>query len=105
MRPVRTHRTALGSHRRALPWNGYLFGAAVSGNTLGGSIAVTTVRPGTPAWLTGGTLGPEASVFALLPVSSVTAGALVLRRRTPGRPRRRPAPTADPSHLATSRVG
>lgn len=67
-----------------LAWNfaqGYLFGAAVSGNNLGGSIAVSTARPGATAWLTGGTLGPEASAFALLVVSSVTVGALLLARK------------------------
>ena len=66
-----------------LAWNfaqGYLFGAAVSGGDLGGSIAVSTARPGAAAWLTGGTFGPEASVFALLLVGSVTVGALSLAR-------------------------
>ena len=66
-------------------WNlaqGYLFGAAVSGSDLGGSIAVSTARPGTPGWLTGGTFGPEASVFALVLVGSVTVVALVLARKT-----------------------
>jgi hypothetical protein len=68
-----------------LAWNfaqGYLFGAAVSGNRLGGSIAVSTARPGAEAWLTGGTFGPEASVFALVLVSTVTMGALWLARKT-----------------------
>ena len=68
-----------------LAWNfaqGYLFGATVSGNDLGGSIALSTARPGTQAWLTGGTFGPEASVFALLLVSSMTVGALRLARKT-----------------------
>ena len=68
-----------------LAWNfaqGYLFGAAVSGNSLGGSIAVSTARPGAPAWLTGGTFGPEASLFALFLVSAVTIGALALARKT-----------------------
>ncbi len=48
-----------------LAWNlaqGYLFGATVSGGTLGGSVLLSTARPGAPAWLTGGTFGPEASV-------------------------------------------
>ena len=68
-----------------LSWNfaqGYLFGATVSGNDLGGSIAVSTARPGTEAWLTGGIFGPEASVLALLLVSLVTVGALSLARKT-----------------------
>jgi membrane protease YdiL (CAAX protease family) len=67
-----------------LAWNfaqGYLFGATVSGNDLGGSIAVSTARADTEAWLTGGAFGPEASVFALLLVSAVTVGALSLARK------------------------
>ena len=67
-----------------LAWNfaqGYLFGAAVSGGDLGGSIAVSTARPGAAAWLTGGTFGPEASVFALILVTAVTVGALWLARK------------------------
>jgi hypothetical protein len=62
-----------------LTWNfsqGYLFGATVSGDSLGSSVAVSTARPGAPAWLTGGEFGPEASLFALLLVSAVTAAAL-----------------------------
>jgi membrane protease YdiL (CAAX protease family) len=62
-----------------LAWNlaqGYLFGAAVSGGDLGGSILVSTGRPGAEAWLTGGSFGPEASVFALALVSAVTVVAL-----------------------------
>ena len=68
-----------------LAWNlaqGYLFGAAVSGTDLGGSILLSTARPGAPAWLTGGTFGPEASVPALILVSTVTVGALALARKT-----------------------
>ena len=68
-----------------LAWNfaqGYLFGAAVSGGDLGGSIAVSTARPGGAAWLTGGTFGPEASVFALILVTAVTLGTLWLARKT-----------------------
>jgi hypothetical protein len=67
-----------------LAWNfaqGYLFGAAVSGGTLGGSIAVSTARPGAQAWLTGGAFGPEASAFALVVVSSVALGALLVGHR------------------------
>ncbi len=65
-------------------WNltqGYLFGAAVSGGDLGGSIAVSTARAGAPTWLTGGAFGPEASVVALALLTSVTVGALVLVSR------------------------
>jgi membrane protease YdiL (CAAX protease family) len=82
-----------------LAWNfvqGYLFGAAVSGNDLGGSIAVSTASPDAEAWLTGGAFGPEASVFALLLVSSMTVIALLLARRTGRFPVR--------SHLTPSRV-
>ena len=72
----------LGVH---LAWNftqGYLFGAVVSGNSLGGSVFLSTARPGAAGFLTGGAFGPEASVFALALVSSVTVGALKLARRT-----------------------
>jgi hypothetical protein len=71
-----------------LAWNlaqGYLFGATVSGSTLGGSIAVSTADPGAPVWLTGGTFGPEASVLALALVTLVASGALQMAR-TSGRP-------------------
>jgi membrane protease YdiL (CAAX protease family) len=67
-----------------LAWNfaqGYLYGATVSGDRLGGSVAVSTARPGAQTWLTGGTFGPEASVFALVIVSVVTAAALVIASR------------------------
>ena len=68
-----------------LAWNlaqGYLFGATVSGGTLGGSVLLSTARPGAPAWLTGGTFGPEASVLALLLVATVTVTTLALARKT-----------------------
>jgi membrane protease YdiL (CAAX protease family) len=77
-----------------LAWNfaqGYLFGATVSGGDLGSSLVVSTARPGAPAWLTGGTFGPEASVFALVLVTSVAGGALILARAT-GRIARRDLP-------------
>ena len=67
-----------------LSWNfaqGYLFGATVSGNDLGGSIAISSPSPGAATWLTGGTFGPEASLFALLLVSTITMAALSLARR------------------------
>jgi membrane protease YdiL (CAAX protease family) len=72
----------LGLH---FAWNlaqGYLFGAEVSGDTLGGSILLSTARPGAPAWLTGGAFGPEASVLALILITTVTATALGLARKT-----------------------
>lgn len=62
-----------------LAWNfaqGYLFGADVSGGDLGGSLAVSTPEVGAAAWLTGDAFGPEASLFALLLVTSVTVAAL-----------------------------
>jgi membrane protease YdiL (CAAX protease family) len=63
-----------------LAWNlaqGYLFGAAVSGGDLGGSLAISTARAGAPVWLTGGAFGPEASVVALVLVAAVTVVALL----------------------------
>jgi membrane protease YdiL (CAAX protease family) len=67
-------------------WNlaqGYLFGAAVSGGDLGGSVTVSTARAGAPTWLTGGAFGPEASIVALILVTGVTLVALALiRHRT-----------------------
>ncbi len=65
-------------------WNlaqGYLFGAAVSGGDLGGSVAVSTARAGAPTWLTGGAFGPEGSVLALVLVAGVGLVALGLIRR------------------------
>ncbi len=79
-------------------WNlaqGYLFGAAVSGGDLGGSIALSTARAGAPTWLTGGTFGPEASVLALTLITAVTVAALV-RVGRPGRRRRVRPPTTPP---------
>jgi membrane protease YdiL (CAAX protease family) len=79
-----------------LAWNlaqGYLFGAAVSGTDLGGSVLLSTARPGAEAWLTGGTFGPEASVLALVLVSAVTAGAFWLAQRADRF--RRPAATSE----------
>jgi membrane protease YdiL (CAAX protease family) len=68
-----------------LAWNfaqGYLFGATVSGTTLGGSVAISTARPGAPTWITGGTFGPEASVFAFILVGGVALAALLIARKT-----------------------
>ncbi|WP_404380457.1 CPBP family intramembrane metalloprotease [Knoellia locipacati] len=65
-------------------WNftqGYLFGAAVSGGDLGGSVAVSTVRAGAPTWLTGGAFGPEASAVALALITAVTVMAWMQVRR------------------------
>jgi membrane protease YdiL (CAAX protease family) len=71
-----------------LAWNlaqGYLFGATVSGNNLGGSILLSTARPGAPASLTGGSFGPEGSAFALLLVTSVTVVVALSIARKSGR--------------------
>lgn len=79
-----------------LAWNlaqGYLFGAAVSGNALGGSILLSTAHQGEPPWLTGGAFGPEASVVALILVSTVTVGALLMARGSGSFAARRPSAT------------
>ena len=58
--------TSIGVHAA---WNftqGYLFGAAVSGGSIGPAFANSTARVGAPTWLTGGAFGPEASLPALL---------------------------------------
>lgn len=50
-------------------WNftqGYLFGAAVSGNDYGPALAKSVALQDVPAWLTGGAFGPEASLPGLL---------------------------------------
>lgn len=73
---------SIGLH---LAWNfaqGSLFGAAVSGGDLGSSVARSTARDTTRAWLTGGTFGPEASILALFLISLVTIGALVAAHLT-----------------------
>ena len=88
-----------------LAWNlaqGYLFGAIVSGNNLGGSLLLSTARPEAPPWLTGGTFGPEASVLALILVSTVTVGALGLPRKprrfaTRPKPPKQQTPSAAPA--------
>jgi hypothetical protein len=86
-----------------LAWNlaqGYLFGATVSGRNLGGSILLSTARPDAPLWLTGGTFGPEASVLALILLTTVTAAALGLARKT-GRFAARPQPAAAPTPVSS----
>lgn len=62
-------------------WNfsqGYVFGAAVSGESLGASLAESHPRDGFAQWLTGGPFGPEASLAALLVCSAVGALTMVL---------------------------
>lgn len=61
-------------------WNfaqGYLFGAVVSGEVLGPSLAVSQAKRGSAEWLTGGPFGPEASLPALLVCSGVGAVTLL----------------------------
>lgn len=62
-------------------WNftqGYVFGAAVSGTSLGPALARSVAHPDTPFWLSGGEFGPEASLPALLICTAV--GLAVLHR-------------------------
>jgi membrane protease YdiL (CAAX protease family) len=62
---------SIGVH---VAWNfaqGYLFGAVVSGEPLGPSLAVSRARSGSAEWLTGGPFGPEASLPALIVCSAV----------------------------------
>lgn len=68
---------SIGVH---IAWNfaqGYLFGAVVSGESLGPSLAVSQAKSGFAEWLTGGSFGPEASLPALFVCSAV--GAVTLR--------------------------
>lgn len=61
---------SIGVH---IAWNfaqGYLFGAVVSGESLGPSLAVSQAKSGYPEWLTGGPFGPEASLPALIVCSA-----------------------------------
>lgn len=72
---------SIGVH---VAWNftqGYVFGAAVSGETLGTSMASSIARKDLPNWLTGGPFGPEASLPALLVCSAVGAVTLWLAFR------------------------
>lgn len=72
-------------------WNftqGYVFGAAVSGGSLGASFATSTAMSGKPDWLTGGSFGPEGSLAALAVCGTVGLATMVLswkadRFRTP----------------------
>lgn len=68
---------SIGVH---IAWNfaqGYLFGAVVSGEALGPSLAVSQAKSGFPEWLTGGPFGPEASLPALVVCSGVGAVTLL----------------------------
>jgi membrane protease YdiL (CAAX protease family) len=69
---------SIGVH---VAWNfaqGYLFGAVVSGEPLGPSLAVSEAKNGFADWLTGGPFGPEASLPALAVCSAVGATTLLL---------------------------
>lgn len=77
-------------------WNftqGYLFGAAVSGGDFGVGVATSTASETHPAWLTGGTFGPEASLPAFFVCTSVGIAVLLLAHRAG---RFRPGRTAVP---------
>jgi membrane protease YdiL (CAAX protease family) len=62
-------------------WNfaqGYLFGAAVSGASMGPALVSSTARSGAATSLTGGAFGPEASLPALLVCGCVGIATLIL---------------------------
>lgn len=83
-------------------WNftqGYVFGAAVSGGSLGGSLATSTVANGQPDWLTGGAFGPEASLAALAICGTVGLAAMWLSWKA-GRFSTLPASPAGGTHAA-----
>ncbi|HEX8414836.1 MAG TPA: type II CAAX endopeptidase family protein [Sphingomicrobium sp.] len=61
-------------------WNftqGYVFGAVVSGGTMGPALSTSLVRSDANVLLSGGSFGPEASLPALLVCSAVGVAALV----------------------------
>lgn len=67
---------SIGVH---IAWNftqGFVFGAAVSGESLGPSLAISQPKGGFADWLSGGPFGPEASLPALVVCSGVGAGVL-----------------------------
>jgi membrane protease YdiL (CAAX protease family) len=66
-------------------WNfaqGYLFGAFVSGESLGPSLIVSHADKGVAEWLTGGPFGPEASLPALAVCCAVGGVALLLAAKS-----------------------
>lgn len=82
-------------------WNfaqGYVFGATVSGQSIGASFATSTALPGRPQWMTGGSFGPEASLPALIVGGAVGVIALWLAWKN-GR-----FGPAKPARLATDAV-
>ena len=79
---------AIGFHA-AWDWaQSFLYGVGDSGNTIAGQWLVS--RPAGPALLSGGTTGPEGSVFVLPIVALAACTALLLPRN------RTPAPAAPP---------
>ena len=70
---------AIGFHA---VWNwmeSYLFGTADSGQVSAGRLMVSS--PHGPAWLSGGTVGPEGSVLCTITLIAVLVGLFVLRGR------------------------
>jgi len=68
-------------------WNftqGYIFGAAVSGNPIKDSLLLSAPRADTPLWLNGGAFGPEASLPAMIVGTSVAILVLGLAWRRGG---------------------
>lgn len=71
---------AIGYHA-AWDWaQSFLFGVADSGESISG--ALMTARPIGPAWLSGGTTGPEGSALALAAIAA-TAALIVLTLKKP----------------------
>ena len=86
---------SIGVH---IAWNftqGYVFGAAVSGGSLGAALMTSTAIAGHPHWLTGGPFGPEASLPALLVCGAVGVSVLWAARKSG-----RFDHPADPPHAA-----
>ena len=94
-----------------LDWSfaqGYIFGAAVSGNDLGGSIAVSTARPGAEARLTGG--NPRPGSLSICPTTFNQLGDGRRAGAGPeGRPLRWPTPSVpvgcEPALLTALLIG
>lgn len=76
--------TSIGVHGA---WNftqGYIFGAAVSGNSVKDSLLRSGPHLGTPEWLNGGAFGPEASLPAMVVGTAVAVVVLFLAWRRGG---------------------
>ncbi|MBB3175569.1 hypothetical protein FHR90_003430 [Endobacter medicaginis] len=75
---------SIGAHAG---WNftlGSIFGAPVSGMAGEGSLMTAHFDPAAPAWLTGGSFGPEASVITAAVGLSVFALTILIARRKRG---------------------